>query len=69
MLFLDVLGKGCCQHELAAVGAVDPGEGVLRRPRPPRVGQRHVARPQVPGGGGGVGGGGGGGGVEGGGGW
>ena len=50
-------------------GAVDPGEGVLRRPRPPRVGQRHVAQPQVPGGGGGVGGRGGGGGVEGGGGW
>ena len=48
---------------------MDPGEGVLRRPRPPRVGQRHVARPQVPGGGGGVGGRGGGGGVEGGEGW
>ena len=50
------------QEELVTVGTVLPGEGGLRRARPPCVRQGHVgglARgPQGPGGGGGQGGGG-----------
>ena len=62
MLGVDVAHHRFCQEELVTVGTVLPGEGGLRRARPPCVRQGHVgglARgPQGPGGGGGRGGGG-----------
>ena len=57
MLGVDVAHHRFCQEELVTVGTVLPGEGGLRRARPPCVRQGHVgglARgPQGPGGGGG----------------